>query len=187
MNCAAGQWILLYSPTKTCRRHNEWHDRFFSLLAFSHSRSQQHYFPLKPTYFFPKANLPAIQSIHHCISRHWTSPLLPVPITCVPELRANETSHERPNPSSIHKRLCKCPNPNVNVPRCPIQLHELPCEILILQYLTKWPHIIRLGEPTEFSPGDITCKLLHIRAKTGQQHFPSLERFFPPFPKSGHR
>lgn len=105
------------------------------------------------------------------------SPLLPVPITCAPEPRANATSHERPNPSSIHKGLCKCPNPDVTVPWCPIQPHELLCHTVILQCSTKWFHITGLGEPTEFSPGDIACKLLHIGAKRGQQHFPSLENF----------
>lgn len=153
----------------------------FFPLASSCSRSLQHYFPLEPTYFFSKANFPATQSIHHHTRRHWTF-LLPVPIMCVPELRANETSHERPNPSSIHKGLCKCPNPNVTVPWCPIQLHELLCQTVILQYSTKWLHITGLGEHTEFSPGDTACKLLHIRAKRGQQHLPSLERFFL-FPK----
>lgn len=88
----------------------------------------------------------------------YPAPLLPVPITNVPELGANETSHERPNSASFHKGLCKGPNPDVNVFWCPIELQELPCQVLIPQHPTKWLHSSGLWEPTEFSPGVVTCK-----------------------------
>lgn len=90
--------------------------------------------------------------------------LLPVPITNVPELGANETSHERPNSASSHKGLCQRPNPNVNVLWCPIQLYELLCQIVIPQHCSKCLQSRRLWEPTELPPGVITCKWLDIRA-----------------------
>lgn len=61
--------------------------------------------------------------------------LLPVPITNVPELGANETGHERPHSASFHKGLCKGPNPDVNILWCPIELQEFPCQVLIPQHM----------------------------------------------------
>lgn len=94
----------------------------------------------------------------------YPAPPLPVPITNVPELGANEASHEWPNSASSHKGLCQCPNPNVNVLWCPVQLYELLCQTVIPQHFSKCLQSRRLWEPTELSPGVITCKRLGIRA-----------------------
>lgn len=50
---------------------------------------------------------------------------LPVPITQVPELGTNDAGQEGSNSALGNKGLCDCPNPEVNIVRCPIQLHEL--------------------------------------------------------------
>lgn len=50
---------------------------------------------------------------------------LPVPITQVPELGANDAGQEGSNSALGNKGLCNCPNPEVNIVRGPIQFHEL--------------------------------------------------------------
>lgn len=50
---------------------------------------------------------------------------LPVPITQVPELGANDAGQEGSNSALGNKGFCDCPNPEVNIVRCPIQIHEL--------------------------------------------------------------
>lgn len=50
---------------------------------------------------------------------------LPVSITQVPELGANDAGQEGSDSALGNKGLCDCPNPEVNIVRCPIQLHEL--------------------------------------------------------------
>lgn len=86
------------------------------------------------------------------------APLLPVPVTDFPELGANDASHERPHSASAHKGLCNCPNPNVDVFWCPIQVYELLRQVTIPQHLSERVQSGRLGEPTELSPGVITCR-----------------------------
>lgn len=67
------------------------------------------------------ALFPAINAMGKVYSQSY----LPVRITQVPELGANEAGQEGSNSALGNKGLCDCPNPEVNIVRCPIQLHEL--------------------------------------------------------------
>lgn len=82
---------------------------------------------------------------------------LPVPITQVPELGANDAGQEGPDSAPGNEGLCNCPNPEVNIVRCPIQDHELLGQFTIAQHLRELIHCLRLGEPTEAPPGVVTC------------------------------
>lgn len=50
---------------------------------------------------------------------------LPVSVTQVPELGANDAGQEGPDSTLGNEGLCNCTNPKVNIVWCPIQVHVL--------------------------------------------------------------
>lgn len=105
----------------------------------------------------------SISFITNAMGKVCSQSYLPVPITQVPELGSNDAGQERSNSALRNKGLCDCSNPEVNIVRCPIQLHERFGQFGIAQHLREFIHVLRLGEPTEAPPGIVTCKSKNSR------------------------